>query len=217
MVLQDATRDRSIPIAIHAPRIEPKRLVILSHGYAANRPGTYLRYSYLTKSLTEAGNAVVSIQHELPDDPLLAMKGNLREARRPNWERGVENIVHVLERIRTDRPEWASLPVLLIGHSNGGDMSLLFAELHPERIEAVITLDNLRMPLPRTSKPHIATIRANDTTADSGVLPTDVERNTFGIRVVRQELCAHVEMDDRATEAQRAELSKLVLELIEGM
>lgn len=217
MVLHEATRDRSIPIATYAPMTEAKRLVILSHGYAANRPGTYLRYSYLANALTEAGNAVVSIQHELPDDPLLAMKGNLREARRPNWERGVENIVYVLERIRTDRPEWASLPVVLIGHSNGGDMSLLFAEQHPELIEAVITLDNLRMPLPRTSKPRISTIRANDTTADSGVLPTEAERNTFGIRVVQQELCAHVEMDDRGTEAQRAELSKLVLELMVGM
>jgi pimeloyl-ACP methyl ester carboxylesterase len=34
----------------------------------------------------------------------------------------------------------------MVGHSNGGDISMFFAKLYPDQINKVVTLDNLRVP-----------------------------------------------------------------------
>lgn len=214
LVLFDSTRQRSIPVALYKDTISARGLILFSHGYAANKPGTYLRYSYLAAALAVEGYVVVSIQHELPGDSLLAMKGKLQETRRPNWERGAANIAFVRAEVLRIHPEWAALPLSLVGHSNGGDMSLLFAEQHPEMLTNVITLDNLRMPFPRVAAPRISSLRASDTKADPGVLPTVEEQAEFGIDVIQLQATIHVDMDQRGTEVQHAEIVRWVKELL---
>ena len=34
----------------------------------------------------------------------------------------------------------------MVGHSNGGDIAVYFAKLHPDEVRKVVTLDNLRVP-----------------------------------------------------------------------
>jgi pimeloyl-ACP methyl ester carboxylesterase len=182
----DTARNRQIPVAIYRPegnRNTHSVPVVFSHGYGANKGGDYLIYSYLANFLTSKGYFVVSIQHELPTDELLAMTGNLQETRRPNWERGVQNIDFVIRKMKTDFPELDYSKLSLIGHSNGGDMTALFAHTFPGKIYKIITLDNRRMALPRTAHPMVFTLRSKDYPADEFVLPTDTEAKKYGITI----------------------------------
>lgn len=215
LALFDQARGRSIPIAtMHPPAVAHPQLVVISHGYNANKPGTYLLFSSLAQALCHAGYAVVSVQHEQPGDEELPMKGDLRVVRRPIWDRGVENLRFVLNEMAVLHPTWQVDRVDLVGHSNGGDISLLYATLHPQEVWTVISLDNLRMPLPRTSDPRVATLRAQDTKADGGVLPSEEEQARFNIQVIPMPGFDHVDMNDRADPEQRARLNSAVLELL---
>ncbi len=212
--LFDVSRHRQIPVAFYycnaeERQVNPQKLVILSHGYGQNRGGDNLAYSYLCKFLAEQDYYVVSIQHELPTDDLLAMDGNLLETRMPNWRRGMENIHFVLTELKTTNKKLDFDQVSLIGHSNGGDMSVLFAHQYPEMIHKVISLDNRRMPLPRVSSPRIYTIRSNDFPADDGVLPSDHEANQFAIKIQFTNI-NHSNMDDDANAEER----KVILDLV---
>jgi pimeloyl-ACP methyl ester carboxylesterase len=40
----------------------------------------------------------------------------------------------------------------LVGHSNGGDTAMYFAQQHPDLVSKVVTLDNLRVPFVLSSK-----------------------------------------------------------------
>ncbi len=200
----DQSRDRIIPVAFYRPDTgnSNQQVVIFSHGYGQNQGGDYLVYSYLTKYLATKGYFVVSIQHELSTDELLAMEDDLQVTRRPNWERGSENILFVLNELKSIEPGLDYGHVTLIGHSNGGDMSVLFAHEYPELVDKVISMDNRRMPLPRVASPRIYTLRSNDYGADEEVLPTDEEQQTYGITVQFVPI-NHGQMDDDATVEER--------------
>lgn len=219
LTVVDTTRDRRIPIAIlrASPEVTPQqRVVLISHGYNENIPGTYLFFSGIAQGLSAAGYHVVSVQHEAPSDELLPMTGDLRTTRRPNWERGVKNLRCVRQALRALEPTWPLDKVDLIGHSNGGDISLLYASLHPEEVNVAVSLDNKRMPLPRAERPHIATLRAgDDAPADAGVLPTAAEQKAFGIEVITMQGFKHGDMNDRATPEQRAELVRTLLAVLD--
>lgn len=219
LTLVDSVRHRAIPIAIyHLEGIEREHgpVVIISHGYNENLPGTYLRFSSLAEHLAVHGYTVVSIQHELPSDAPLAMKGDLRTERRPNWERGVANIHFVIGALKKDHPRLDLDRVSLVGHSNGGDISMLFAEQYPDRVHVALSLDNRRVPLPRTRIPHIASLRAEDVAADPGVLPTPEEQKTFGIQVIDMPGFKHVDFNDRGTREQRRQLNATVVSVLSG-
>lgn len=217
LTIIDTLRQRLIPIAIYRPAAVDTSLnvVLLSHGYNENRSGTYLRFSSLCNFLVQSGRVVVSIQHELPMDEPLAMKGDLLSARRPNWERGAANILFVMNEMKRSYPAWRMDRIDLVGHSNGGDMSLVFAATYPFLVGTVVSLDNLRMPLPRVSSPRIRSLRANDTKADPGVLPTSEEQYALGIVVEDLPTLGHSDMNDRGTVGQRSALNEAVLRLLD--
>lgn len=158
---------------------------------------------------------VVSIQHELPTDELLAMTGKLQETRRPNWERGVQNILFVLEKIKKEYPQLKYNELTLIGHSNGGDMTVLFAHKYPELVSKLISMDNRRMELPRTSSPQIFSLRSNDYSADENVLPSDEEAKKYNITIDFTDI-NHSNMDNDATEKERKYLTKKILEYLKN-
>ena len=215
-VWHDSLRHRDIPVAIHPPSGELKGLpiVIFSHGYGENHPDSYLAYAYLWEALSAAGYFVVSIQHELPDDDLLNFNGPARVVRMPNWERGALNIQFALEELKRQYPQLDHGRVTLIGHSNGGDISVLYSHQHPDHIQQVITLDHRRMPILRASKPRTYTLRSSDQPADPEVLPTTEEAAQFGIRVVHLVDTPHNNMDEDADPRQRAEIIALVLSFL---
>lgn len=211
--LFDPSRNRKIPVAVYHQKTEKKiinqRVVIFSHGYGENKGGDNKIYSYLTENLASKGYFVISIQHELPTDDLLSMEGDLKITRKPNWERGTENILFVLNEFKKTKPDLDFRHLALIGHSNGGDMTALFATKHPELVYKIITMDNRRMPLPRVHSPKVYTLRSKNYEADKGVLPTEQEQKKYGM-TVQSTAVNHSDMDNDATIEERKTLNSYI-------
>ncbi len=212
--LFDSSRLRPVPVTTYIPAtkktISQQRVVILSHGYNANKPGSSKSYSYIGKALAAKGYYVVSIQHELPGDELIPTTGIPQVVRKPFWERGVANILFVLNTLKKTHPGLDYRHVTLIGHSNGGDMSMLFAQLYPQLADKVISLDNRRVALPRTHQPHIYSIRSSDQPADIGVLPNAEERQLYNIQIIQLANTIHNDMGDNGTEEQHKEINRYI-------
>ena len=204
--LFDKSRNRKIPIALYYPdmvkKADKQQAIIFSHGYGENKGGDNKIYSYLTENLASKGYFVISIQHELPTDDLLAMDGDLKITRKPNWERGCENILFVINAFKKTNPELDFKHLTLIGHSNGGDMTALFATEYPKLVNKIITMDNRRMPLPRVHHPQVYTLRSSNYPADENVLPNEQEQKKYGI-IVQPTPIEHRDMDNDATTEQR--------------
>ncbi len=209
----DENRKREIPVAIYQP-VDKKQAnyipVIFNHGYGANQGGDYLLYSYLAEFLASKGYFVISIQHELPTDELLPTTGNIRETRMPNWKRGAENIYYVLGKVKATYPNLHYDQLAVIGHSNGGDMAALFTHQHPELVHKLITLDNRRMELPRTTKPQVFSLRSNDYPADEDVLPGEAEMKQYNM-TIRFTNINHSHMDNDASEEERKYITGQIL------
>lgn len=216
--ITDPARQRNIPVAVyHPPAKHRKQLpvpVLFSHGYGANQGGDYLIYSHLATFLASRGYFVVSIQHEVSTDPLLPMTGPVRETRFSNWERGVQNIRFVVNVLQKKYPGLAYDKLVLMGHSNGGDMTALFAHTYPGHVHKIITLDNRRMELPRTATPRVFTLRSNDYPADEGVLPTEEETAMYRMTVQFTDI-NHSAMDNDATEAEQQYLNTKIAAYLE--
>lgn len=208
LTLVDGARGRSIPVALYLPsakaRCSPARrcpVAMLSGGYGVS----YLDYAFLARALTSLGYLVVSLQHDLPTDAALATTGDLVALRTPAWQRGAANIGLARTVLAAEYPGFAWDAVLLIGHSNGGDISTWLAQDDPGGVAALITLDHRRMPLPRAAAPPTLSIRAGDFPADPGVLPTPDEQHAFGIRIVTIAGARHDDMTDAGSrKLQRA-------------
>lgn len=215
----DSIRDRSIPIIIYQPKTSEttitQKLVIISHGYGQNSGKAYLDYSFIADFLASKGYFVVSLQHELPSDDSLPMNGdNLKELRMPNWERGIKNIQYTIQSLATEFDYIDTSDITLIGHSNGGDMSMLFAAEYPNEIKRAISLDNRRMPIPVTSEPKILSIRSSDQKADEGVIPTVEEQQENDIKIVQLKNTLHNNMSNSGTPEQKAEILYIIGEFM---
>ncbi len=213
----DQSRQREIPVAIFWPKTKSARkqkVVIFSHGYGENKGGDYLAYSYLTECLASNGFFVVSIQHELSTDSLLPLEGKPQIVRRPFWERGADNILFVINKLKSINPELDFKHITLIGHSNGGDMTALFPQKYPNVVDKIITLDNRRMEFPKTKKVKVYSLRSSDQPADEGVLPTENEIKKFNMEIVKLTNTTHNEMDDSANDQQRKEIQKYILSFL---
>lgn len=217
----DSVRNRLIPYALYAPKSnrdlkDSIRLVVFSHGYGSNYSRNYLNYSYLTKRLARAGFWTLSIQHELLGDPLIPTQGVIQVVRMPFWIRGEENILFVLNDFKKKYPNVKIRSVDLIGHSNGGDMSVLTAKDHPELIRKVITLDHLRMPIPLFSKPQFFSLRSTDKMADSTVIPSEKVCVDYGIKIIQLKKITHNEMNDEGSRKQKKQINGYIQKILEG-
>jgi pimeloyl-ACP methyl ester carboxylesterase len=212
--LFDQSRNRKIPVAYYKPQNANPKIVIISHGYEANQPGSYLKYSYLTDYLASKGYFVVSIQHELPTDSLIPDTGIPQIVRRPFWDRGADNILFVINELKKSNTELDFKHITLIGHSNGGDMTALFAQKYPGIVEKIITLDNRRMALPRTNNPKVYSLRSSDLPADKDVIPTDEEQKMFGMTIIKLPNTIHNDMSDVANEKQKKEIQNYVISFL---
>lgn len=216
--LFDNSRKRRIPIATYqiadASGQAKKQLVIFSHGYGQNQGGDYLAYSYLTEFLAINGFFVVSVQHELPTDSLMPLTGVPQIVRKPFWERGVENMNFVISELRKSNPTVDFEHIILIGHSNGGDMTALFPIRFPNVVQKIVTLDNRRMKLPIGKIPKVYSLRSSDQLADEGVLPTNDELKKYGIQIIKLQSTTHNQMDNNANEEQRKEINGYILSFL---
>jgi len=218
LVLFDSARNRSIPVTYYAPDYKPGsrgfNLVILSHGYNENSPGSYFGYAYIGEKLAALGYFVVSIQHELPTDSLIPIAGVPQIVRRPFWDRGADNILFVINYLKQTATGLNFNHISLIGHSNGGDMTALFPQKYPGIVEKIITLDNRRMPLPRTLSPRVYTLRSSDQPADEGVLPTEEEQNANKITIIKLTDVMHNDMGSRANSDQQKQINNYLIQFL---
>lgn len=214
VVLQDLAREREVPIQVtlskHLGRCSSKQpcpVALISGGYGVPHTG----YSFMAKALVELGYTVVSIQHDLPGDAPLARQGDLYALRMPVWNRGVENILFVRKVLarRCQALDFDHLTV--VGHSNGGDLSLVFTQKYPHLVSAVVTLDHRRVPIPRSAAPPVLSVRASDTPPIPGVLPSTEDQAAFGITIAQLSNARHNEMHDAGGEVLKDQILKATI------
>ena len=213
----DASRNRKVPVAFYYKKsltFTKMPVVIFSHGYGMNNPYSNLDYNYLLANLAQQGYFVASIQHELPTDDLVPLEGKPQVVRRPNWDRGAENILFVLNKMKKFFTNLNYQKVIIAGHSNGGDMSVLFVDQHPDLVWKLITLDQRRYPFPNLSKPKIYSMRSSDQPADEGVLPTLEEQRKLGMTIIKLPNTIHNDMDKSGTVDQKKEILTYFLKFL---
>jgi hypothetical protein len=206
--LMDAERHRPVAVDIAVRRdYEMKAeaglwklpVAIISHGNTVKNT----EYSFLANVLAAKGYLVASIQHDLPSDPPLVTKqGSLYVGRLALYERGQANIQFVLQELPKIQPNADYQHLTLLGHSNGGDISMFFAQQHPEMVKRVVTLDNLRVPFVTDGRLKILSFRSKDPEfkTDPGVLPSDKSAKEAGIDIVKTE-ARHTDMSDRGPDS----------------
>jgi hypothetical protein len=165
-------------------------------------------YSFLANALAARGYLVASIQQDLPTDPPLVTKIGLPYVGRgPIYERGEANILFVRKQLEKLHPNADYDHLTLVGHSNGGDVSMFFAKDHPELVSKVITLDNLRVPFVLSDKMKILSFRSKDPNfqTDPGVLPTPQQAKQDGIDIVNTQF-QHTWMSDRGPDSAKEKI-----------
>jgi len=218
-LIYDESRNRNIPVSVSFPTSTEKctsknkcSVAFLSAGYGIS----HTKYAFLSNQLNELGYLVIAIRHELPTDPPLSVTGNLYNSRSENWSRGAItlDILRNLFIIKYTAHDFEKL--LLVGHSNGGDISSWLGNENKPYISQIITLDHRRVPLPRTKKIKVLSIRASDYPADNGVLPSDKEQINFGICIIKIPEAKHNDISDDGPIWLKLEIIKLVKNNLSG-
>src|ERR1700728_877306 len=113
-------------------------VAILNHGNTVK----FTEYSFLANVFAARGYLVVSIQHDLPTDaPMVTKVGEIYVGRLPQYQRAVDNIRFAIDEIKQVQPNADYDHLTMVGHSNGGDITMYFAKLYPDQIKKVVTLD----------------------------------------------------------------------------
>jgi hypothetical protein len=211
--LYDAERGRPISVDIAVRRDAEMRamagmktlpVAIVNHGNTVKNT----EYSFLANVLALRGYLVLSIQHDLATDaPLVTKVGELYVGRLPVYERGVTNILFAVNEMKK-RMAYADYDkLMMVGHSNGGDISMFFAKEYPDLIKRVVTLDNLRVPFLTDAKFKILSFRSKDPNfmPDPGVVPDDDECAKTGIEVIKTG-AQHTDMSDRGPDAVKEKI-----------
>ena len=179
-------------------------VAILNHGNTVKNT----EYSFLTNLFASRGYLVVSIQHDLDTDaPMVTKVGEEYVGRRMQYNRGAFNIMYAIDELKKLYPNANYRQLTLIGHSNGGDISMFFAKQHPDLVKKVVTLDNLRVPFITDGRIKILSFRSHDPVfkADPGVVPDDETCARLGIKVVRTEF-QHNDLSDRGPDSAKSSI-----------
>jgi hypothetical protein len=173
-------------------------VAILNHGNTVR----FSEYSFLANVFAARGYIAMSIQHDLPTDaPMVTKVGELYVGRQPQYLRGIANIKFAVEEMQEVQPNADYDHLTMVGHSNGGDISMYFAKMYPDQIKKVVTLDNLRVPFLTDGRFKILSFRSNDPQfkTDPGVVPNEDVCEKSGITVV-QTGYRHTDMSDRGSD-----------------
>ena len=214
----DASRGNR-PVAVHiAVRYDKEMqadtgmitlpVAVLNHGNTVKNT----EYSFLANVFAMRGYLALSPQHDLPTDPPMVTKpGELYVGRLPQMQRGVANIHFALGEMKKLQPNADYTKVTMVGHSLGGDISMLFAKEFPDEIKKVVTLDNLRVPFMTDGKFKILSFRSRDTQfkPDPGVVPNPEECEKAGITVVDTGL-QHNDMRDTGPDTAKASIQGML-------
>ncbi|MGM4891337.1 alpha/beta fold hydrolase [Tardiphaga sp. 709] len=213
----DATRNRPVQVDIAVRRDKEMQanagmitlpVAVLNHGNTVK----FTEYSFLANVFAARGYMAVSIQHDLDTDaPLVTKVGELYVGRLPVYERGVQNIKYAVKELKKIQPNSDYDHLTLVGHSNGGDISMFYAKEFPDDVKKVVTLDNLRVPFMTDGKFKILSFRSHDSVfkPDPGVVPDDEICEKAGITVVNTG-AQHTDMSDRGPETLKTKIQGLL-------
>jgi hypothetical protein len=211
--LIDETRQRPVSVDIAVRRdYEMKAnnglwklpVAIISNGNTVRNT----EYSFLANVLAARGYLVASIQQDLPSDPPLMTKVGLPYVgRREVYLRCEANILFVLGEMQKRQPNADYDHLTLVGHSNGGDVSMYVAKQHPELVSKVITLDNLRVPFVVSDRMKILSFRSKDPNfkTDPGVLPAPAQAKPGGVDIVDTG-ALHTDLSDRGPQSVKEKI-----------
>jgi hypothetical protein len=211
--LFDAARQRPVAVDVAVRRdYEVKAdagywklpVAIISNGNTVKNT----EYSFLANVFAARGYLVASVQQDIATDPPLMTKIGLPYVGREGvYERGEANILFVVGQLEKQQPNADYDHLTLVGHSNGGDISMYFAKQHPALVSKVITLDNLRVPFVLSDKLKILSFRSKDPNfkTDPGVLPTPQQARADGIDIVRTN-AQHTDMSDRGPDTVKEKI-----------
>jgi hypothetical protein len=211
--LMDETRQRPVSVDIAVRRdYEMKAnnglwklpIAIISNGNTVKNT----EYSFLANVLAARGYLVASIQQDLPSDPPLMTKVGLPYVgRREVYLRCEANILFVLGEMQKRQPNADYDHLTLVGHSNGGDVSMYVAKQHPELVSKVITLDNLRVPFVLSDRMKILSFRSKDPNfkTDPGVLPSPAQAKPGGVDIVDTG-ALHTDLSDRGPQSVKEKI-----------
>jgi pimeloyl-ACP methyl ester carboxylesterase len=183
-------------------------VAILNHGNTVR----FTEYSFLANVFAARGYMVASIQHDLATDaPLVTKIGEPYVGRLPQYQRSIANIRFAIGELKKVQPNADYDHLTMVGHSNGGDISMYFAKLYPDRIKKVVTLDNLRVPFMTDGKFKILSFRSKDPVfkPDPGVIPDDAICEKAGITVVRTAF-QHNDMRDTGPDEAKASIQDML-------
>jgi len=213
--LFDATRQRPISVDLAVRRdYEMKAnnglwklpVAIISNGNTVRNT----EYSFLANVLAARGYLVASIQQDLPSDPpLMTRVGQPYVGRHAVYLRCEANILFVLGELQRLQPHADYDHLTLVGHSNGGDVSMYVAKQHPELVSKVITLDNLRVPFVLSDRMKILSFRSKDPNfkTDPGVLPPPEKAKPGGIDIVDTG-ALHTDLSDRGPQSVKEKIQE---------
>jgi pimeloyl-ACP methyl ester carboxylesterase len=179
-------------------------VAILNHGNTVK----FTEYSFLANVFAARGYLVISIQHDLPTDaPMVTKVGEIYVGRLPQYQRGVDNIRFAIDEMKQVQPNADYDHLTMVGHSNGGDITMYFAKMYPDEIKKVVTLDNLRVPFMTDGKFKILSFRSKDPVfkPDPGVVPDEAICEKSGITIV-QTAYQHTWMSDRGPDEAKSSI-----------
>jgi pimeloyl-ACP methyl ester carboxylesterase len=219
----DAKRNRSVAVDLAVRRdyemkagagYEKLPFAIISQGNTVRNT----EYSFLANVFAARGYLVASIQHDLPTDaPLITREGSLYVGRLRVYEQAEANILFAMDELKKIQPNAEYDHITLVGHSNGGDISMFFAQQHPELVKEVVTLDNLRVPFVTDGRLKILSFRSKDPNykTDPGVLPSDKLANEAGIDIVITG-AQHTDMSDRGPDSVKEGIETTLDKFLSG-
>jgi hypothetical protein len=211
--LYDAARQRPISVDVAVRRdYEMKAdngfwklpVAVISNGNTVKNT----EYSFLADVLAARGYLVASIEQDLPSDPpLMTVVGKPYVGRRGIYIRCEANILYTIGELQKLQPHADYNHLTLVGHSNGGDVSMYFAKEHPELVSKVVTLDNLRVPFVLDNGLKILSFRSKDPNfkTDPGVLPTAKQALKDGIDIINTG-ALHTELSDRGPDSVKEKI-----------
>jgi pimeloyl-ACP methyl ester carboxylesterase len=213
-ILRDS-RDVAVNIAVRRDRelaaaaeLVELPVAIINHGNTVR----FTEYSFLANALAARGYYVISIQHDLDSDgPMVTKAGEEYAGRHLHYSRGLYNILFAIEKLKQIQPNADYRNLTLVGHSNGGDISMYFAKRRPELVKRVVTLDNLRVPFLTDGRVKILSFRSDDPNfkPDPGVVPDDEACAKAGITLVKTAF-RHNDFSDRGSDRVKTAVRALL-------
>src|SRR5437868_11865223 len=188
-------------------------LAVLNHANTVK----FTEYSFLANIFAARGYMVVTIQHDLPTDaPMVTKVGELYVGRQPQYLRGIANIRFAIEEMHKVQTNADYDHLTVVGHSNGGDISMYFAKMYPDQIKKLVTLDNLRVPFMTDGRFKILSFRSKDPVfkPDPGVVPDEEVCEKAGITVVRTGY-QHTDMSDRGSDDVKSTIQGMLDKFLE--